>query len=198
MRKGDSGRDQPFGPRPVLMARDNDTMLVEACLQGDRSAFAQLVDRYEKPLFSAAYRITGSVDDAMDSTQNTFVRAYEKLHTFDQSYRFFSWIYRIAVNQALNLVNRRRSSPEIDTELPANSPNPEASFDESENRRFLLRALDGLEANDRTILVLKHFQGLSYRDIAEVLGIKEKTVKSRLFTARKRLHRALVDRGFEL
>jgi RNA polymerase sigma-70 factor (ECF subfamily) len=191
-------RDQPFGPRPVLMARDNDTMLVEACLQGDRSAFAQLVNRYEKPLFSAAYRITGSVDDAMDSTQNTFVKAYEKLHTFDTSYRFFSWIYRIAVNQALNLVSGRRGSTEIDTELPADSPNPEAAFDENENRRHLLRAMDRLAVNDRTILVLKHFQGLSYREIAEILELEEKTVKSRLFTARKRLHRALIDQGFSL
>ena len=83
------------------MARDDDAMLVEACLHGDRHAFDKLVDRYEGPLFSAAYRITGSVEDAMDATQNAFVNAYEKLHTFDPTYRFFSWIYRIAVNEAI-------------------------------------------------------------------------------------------------
>ena len=65
------------------MARDEDAMLVESCLRGDRHAFDKLVDRYEGPIYSAAYRITGSVEDAMDATQNAFVNAYEKLHTFD-------------------------------------------------------------------------------------------------------------------
>ena len=198
MRKEAAEGDQPFGPRPVLMARDNDTMLVQACLQGDRSAFAKLVDRYERPLYSAAYRITGSVEDAMDSTQNTFVRAYEKLHTFDPSYKFFSWIYRIAVNQALNLVSSRRHANDLDTEMPASLPNPEATLGESENRRHLLRALDGLSTEDRTLVVFKHFQGFSYREIAEILEIEEKTVKSRLFTARKRLRMKLEEQGFSL
>jgi RNA polymerase sigma-70 factor (ECF subfamily) len=173
-------------------------MLVQACLQGDPSAFAELVDRYEKPLFTAAYRITGSVDDAMDATQNAFVNAYENLHTFNPSYRFFSWIYRIAVNQSLNLVSRRRPGGELDLDTPAKTPNPEAALGESENRRHLVRALDSLEANDRTLLVLKHFQGFSYREIAEILDLEEKTVKSRLFTARKRLRRNLLGQGFSL
>ena len=106
------------------MTRDDDLMLVQACLRGDRSAFDKLVDRYERPLFTAAYRITGSVEDAMDATQTAFVNAFEKLDTFDQSHRFFSWLYRIAVNQALNVVGRRKPSAELDYNTPASVPNP--------------------------------------------------------------------------
>lgn len=177
------------------MTRDDDTMLVEASLNGDRRAFDKLVDRYEGPLFSAAYRITGSVEDAMDATQNAFVNAYEKLHTFDPSFRFFSWIYRIAVNQSLNLVGRRREQSPIDEGEPTSDRNPAEIFDSTETRYQLKRALLDLEPHYRTVIVLKHLEGFSYREIGEILGIPEKTVKSRLFTARQRLRVILTERG---
>jgi RNA polymerase sigma-70 factor (ECF subfamily) len=177
------------------MARDNDAMLVEACLRGERHAFDELVDRYEGPLFSAAYRITGSFEDAMDATQNAFVNAYEKLHTFDPSYRFFSWIYRIAINQSLNLVDRRREQAEIVDDTPAGDRNPAEVFDATEIRGHLKKALLKLEPHYRTVIVLKHLEGFSYREIGELLEIPEKTVKSRLFTARQRLRLILTERG---
>jgi RNA polymerase sigma-70 factor (ECF subfamily) len=178
------------------MARDDDAMLVEACLRGDRHAFDELVDRYEGPLFSAAYRITGSVEDAMDATQNAFVNAYEKLHTFDPSYRFFSWIYRIAINQSLNLVGRRRDQTAFDDDTPAAEPNPSEVFESTEIRGHLKKALFELEPHYRTVIVLKHLDGFSYREISELLDIPEKTVKSRLFTARQKLRVILTEQGF--
>jgi RNA polymerase sigma-70 factor (ECF subfamily) len=178
------------------MARDDDAMLIESCLRGDRHAFDELVDRYEGPLFSAAYRITGSVEDAMDATQNAFVNAYEKLHTFDPSYRFFSWIYRITVNQALDLISGRKGETALDNDAPAPVPGPAEIFDSIEARSHLERALDVLQPDYRAVIVLKHLEGLSYREIAELLGIPEKTVKSRLFTARQRLRVILTKRGF--
>ncbi len=178
------------------MARDDDTMLVEACLRGDRHSFDKLVDRYEGPLFSAAYRITGSVEDAMDATQNAFVNAYEKLHTFDPSYRFFSWIYRIAVNESLNLISGRKAETELDNDVPAPARGPAETFDSTEARGVLNRALLELEPHYRTVIVLKHLEGFSYREIAELLEIPERTVKSRLFTARQRLRVILTKWGF--
>jgi RNA polymerase sigma-70 factor (ECF subfamily) len=178
------------------MTRDDDAMLVEACLRGDRHAFDTLVDRYEGPLFSAAYRITGSVEDAMDATQSAFVNAYEKLHTFDPSYRFFSWIYRIAVNQSLNLVSRRKNQTEIEDDSVVENRGPAEAFDTTEIRGQLKRALLDLEPHYRTVIVLKHLEGFSYREISELLEIPEKTVKSRLFTARQRLRVVLTERGF--
>ena len=178
------------------MARDDDTMLVEACLRGDRHSFDKLVDRYEGPLFSAAYRITGSAEDAMDATQNAFVNAYEKLHTFDPSYRFFSWIYRIAVNEALSLVGRRKEQTELTEDTPAKGRGPVEVFDSNEARGVLKRALLELDPRYRTVIVLKHLEGFSYREISELLEIPERTVKSRLFTARQRLRIILTNWGF--
>ncbi len=178
------------------MARDDDTMLVEACLRGDRHSFDKLVDRYEGPLFSAAYRITGSAEDAMDATQNAFVNAYEKLHTFDPSYRFFSWIYRIAVNQSLNLVGSRKEQTEFEENTATEGRGPAEIFDSNEARGQLKRALLDLEPHYRAVIVLKHLEGFSYREIGDLLEIPEKTVKSRLFTARQRLRVILTERGF--
>jgi RNA polymerase sigma-70 factor (ECF subfamily) len=170
-------------------------MLVEACLRGDRAAFGKLVDRYEGPLFSAAYRITGSVEDAMDATQAAFVNAYEKLHSFDPSHRFFSWIYRITLNQALNLVARRRPETGLDVEAPAAVRDPEAALGDSEATTLLQRAILELDVQYRVVIILKHLQGLSYREVGELLDIPEKTVKSRLFTARRRLRTILEKKG---
>ena len=178
------------------MARDDDAMLVEACLRGDRRAFDELVELYEGPLFSAAYRITGSAEDAMDATQNAFVNAYEKLHTFDPTYRFFSWIYRIVVNQSLNLVNGRNDQTVLDEDAPTADRGPAEILDTTEAHRHLKRALLELEPHYRTVIVLKHLEGFSYREISELLEIPEKTVKSRLFTARQRLRVILTKWGF--
>ena len=171
-------------------------MLVQSCLRGDREAFDELVDRYEGPLFNASYRITGSVEDAMDATQNAFVNAFEKLHTFDQSLRFFSWIYRIAINQALNLVGRRKPTADLDDNTPTAAPNPETAYRETEASNALVHAMVELAADYRTVIHLKHLEGFSYKEIAVLLEIPEKTVKSRLFTARRQLRLILTEQGF--
>jgi RNA polymerase sigma-70 factor (ECF subfamily) len=179
------------------MTRDeHDTMLVQSCLQGDRSAFDELVDRYQRVLYNAAYRITGSVDDAMDATQSAFVAAYEKLDTFDPSRRFFSWIYRITCNRALKLIEKRRPLAAIDAAAHSTNLNPSSLYDTTESGEFLERALRDLGPEHRMVIVLKHILGLSYREISELIDIPEKTVKSRLFTARQRLRVTLLERGF--
>ena len=171
-------------------------MLVQTCLQGDLSAFDELVDRYQRALYNAAYRITGSVDDAMDVTQSAFVAAYEKLHTFDQSRRFFSWIYRITCNLALKLVEKRRPLAAIDAEVHRTDSNPEELYGTTESGEFLERALLDLGPDHRVIIVLKHIMGYSYSEISDLVNVPEKTVKSRLFTARRRLRTVLLERGF--
>lgn len=176
------------------MTRDHDAMLVQACLRGDRSAFGQLVERYEVPLYNLAYRITGSVEDATDATQAAFVNAFEKLDTFDSSHRFFSWIYRITLNQALNTVKRRRPEMSIAEDTPSLDRDPEAQFSEAEAAQGLQLALMELDLQYRTVVVLKHLDGYSYREISALLDIPEKTVKSRLFTARKRLREIIEAR----
>jgi RNA polymerase sigma-70 factor (ECF subfamily) len=170
-------------------------MLVEACLSGDTAAFGSIVDSYEGKLYNVALQITGSRDDAMDVTQSAFVKAYEKLHTFDPTYRFFSWIYRITVNEALNLIKRRRRESNVEIDAPTSAADPEQSFGRVQAQRSMHRAVADLKPHHRTLVVLKHFQGLSYREISDVVGIPEKRVKSRLFTARRQLRSVLVERG---
>jgi RNA polymerase sigma-70 factor (ECF subfamily) len=171
-------------------------MLVAACLGGDRTAFGQLVDAYQNKLFYAAYRVTGSSEDAMDATQGAFVKAYEKLNTFDPSRRFFSWIYRIALNEALNIVDRRRNQSELEDQIPGPGDDPEQSCEAAETDEFIQRALMELREEQRVVLVLRHFHGLSYHEIGDVIGVSEKTVKSRLFTARQNLRAELMKQGF--
>jgi RNA polymerase sigma-70 factor (ECF subfamily) len=177
------------------MTDERDVMLVTACLRGDRESFDEIVERYEGPLYNAAYRITGSVEDAMDATQTAFVNAFEKLHTFDPRYRFFSWIYRIVVNLSLNMVDRRRNESELDGNFPAAIANPETAYHRTEAAENLEAAMRELTPELRTVIVLKHIEGFSYNEIGELLGIPEKTVKSRLFTARQRLRSILKYRG---
>lgn len=168
--------------------------LVAACLQGDRSAFPEIVDRYQLQVFNAAYRITGCRADAQDVSQASFLRVYERLDQFDPQYRLFSWIYKICINESLNLVARRRSSAESDRELVDMSADPEREAQGREIGREIHRALLELSAANRVVIVLRHFQGLSYNEMSQIVGIPEKTVKSRLFEARRELRRALAAR----
>ncbi len=179
------------------MLEGSDSGLVDATLKGDSRAFEALVVKHEKTLFNAAYRITGNRDDAMDATQSAFVKAYEKLHTFDPSYRFFSWIFRIVVNESFNILNRRRRHTDDDPagESHSGSDDPEQSYGAAEQGRHLHSGLQQLKPDLRAVLVLRHFHGLSYREMSDVIGIPEKTVKSRLFTARRNLRSILLVGG---
>ena len=180
------------------MPTDQDAQLVAACLSGDRKAFGVLMDLYEKKLFNVAYRVVGNYEDAMDATQSTFVKAYEKLDTFDPRYRFFSWIYRILLNESLNIVNRRKNHDCLDdVELTSSGRNPEEDYGAKETGETLQTVLDELKPENRAVVVLKHFHNLSYREISDILAIPEKTVKSRLFTARQQLREMLRKRGIE-
>ena len=171
-------------------------MLVRACLDGDKSAFGTLVDRYSGKLFNAAYRITRGREDAVDATQAAFVKAYEKLPAFDFDHRFFSWIYRIALNEAIDIASRRRRETDLDAAPEPVGGDIEGEYAESERSRLVQRGLMALAPEARALIVLKHFQGLSYDEIAEIVGVPEKTVKSRLFSARQRLRRVLEERGW--
>jgi len=177
------------------MTSDRDELIVEACLAGDRKAFELLVARYEKKFFNAAYRVLGDTEDAMDATQSAFVKAYEKLHTFDTSCRFFPWMYRILINESLNIVNQRKRFDELDERIPVRGKDPEEKYGDRELARHLQSAIRELKPDYRVIIALRHYQGFSYQEIGEVLRIPDKTVKSRLFSARRQLREILHRRG---
>jgi RNA polymerase sigma-70 factor (ECF subfamily) len=169
---------------------DPDTELVARCLHGDVAAFEPLVLRYQRPLFNVAWRMLGDREEARDVVQGAFVKAWEKLGTFDPHHRFFSWIYRIVVNESLNVRGRRPTLQPLGAEIPSPGGAEEA-VRERELADCVQKALKRLSGDDREVIALRHFADLSYAEIAEALGLAEKTVKSRLHEARQRLGRML-------
>jgi RNA polymerase sigma-70 factor (ECF subfamily) len=174
---------------------DVDQALVERFRNGDREAFAALMIRYQRPIYNAAFWIVRSADDARDVAQSVFLKVAEHLDEFDSQHRFFSWIYRIAVNESLNLVRRNGHQEPLDDEidLPAAGGDPESHVGDAERSRDIRRALLTMSTMDRTVIVLRHFSECSYQEIAGILDVDEKTVKSRLFEARQRLRELLKE-----
>lgn len=179
----------------VIHMERSDRELVSECLAGSQQAFGALVDRYQKVVFNVAYRMTNDYDAADDITQSVFIKSFEKMSSFNPKFKFFSWLYRIAVNESLNYVNRNKRTEELSPDLRANQKTPEQAYSEAEVGEKLEEALMQLDPKYRIVVVLKHFRDCSYREISDILQIPEKKVKSRLFTARQLLKSILVERG---
>jgi RNA polymerase sigma-70 factor (ECF subfamily) len=169
---------------------------VERYRNGDRAAFTELVIRYQRPIYNAAFWVLRKAEDASDVTQIVFLRVAERLDEYDPKYKFFSWIYRIAVNESLNLLRRNEREDALDDEIDipgTDSANPEWQVGNAEVSRRIRVALLGMATNDRMVLTLRHFFECSYQEIGQILDLDEKTVKSRLFEARHRLAGLLKD-----
>ena len=174
----------------------NDPELVSRCIRGDARAFEPLVERYQRVLFNVALRMVGNREDARDLTQTTFLKAYGGLETYDGKRKFFSWIYRILVNESINFRKRRKPDQELPPEI-ASADDPAASVYSAELRERVRLALERLSKEHREVVILRHFAELSYSEIGEALGLAEKTVKSRLHAARQRLSE-LIDSPSEV
>jgi RNA polymerase sigma-70 factor (ECF subfamily) len=174
-----------------MVSADDDSLLVAQCLAGDTSAFRPLVERYQRVLFTVALRMLGDYDEATDAAQSAFVRAFERLATYDRTHKFFSWLYRILVNECLNLQRARRGREPLDPGM-AGTDNPLESLQASERRARVKMAVARLPRAQREVIVLRHFAELSYQEIAELTDLPEKTVKSRLYDARQQLGRTLL------
>ena len=178
------------------MERDHDRALVEGCRNGDRAALAALVVRYQQPIYNAAYRVLGNAEDAADIAQAVFLKVAERLEEYDPRFKFFSWLYRIAINESLNLLRRNGREEPLDEEMDipgADSANPEWQLGEAQVSRRVQGALMRMRAEDRVMIALRHFSDCSYREIGAILELDERTVKSRLYEARSRLRGLLQD-----
>ncbi|MGH8034986.1 MAG: RNA polymerase sigma factor [Lysobacterales bacterium] len=177
------------------MDNSRDHALILRCRQGDRQALGELVREYERPIYNAAYRILGNPDDAADVTQVVFMKAFERLDQYNPEYKFFSWIYRIAVNESINQRNRSTKLQPLEDEQFTAAGNPEDSVDADTLSEILQAGLMELQEDYRVVVVLRHFSDMSYKDISGVLRIPEKTVKSRLYSARQLMKTQLAERG---
>ena len=169
----------------------DDAGLVQQSLDGNPEAFGTLVTRYQHVMYTVALRMLGNAEDAKDVTQDAFVKAYRQLATFDSRYRFFSWMYRIVVNECFNVIRARHPQEPLDLEFAGNG-NPFDSALAVERHEQIEAALQRLTPEYRAVVVLRHFAGQSYGEIASALEIPEKTVKSRLYSARQLLGEMLL------
>jgi RNA polymerase sigma-70 factor (ECF subfamily) len=168
--------------------------LIREALDGNSQSYGQLVERFQDRLYNAMLQVVNSHDEAEDVVQDSFVQAYIKLDTFQGNSKFFTWLYRIAFNNALSRQRRKRSDLSIEQsrEITGSDPedrleSPEEPLLREERVALVHRALDLLSQEHRAILVLREMEDLAYEEIAEILGINIGTVRSRLSRARSQL-----------
>ncbi len=189
------------------MTREQEAAVISAVLDGDVDAYEALVKEYEKNVYNLALRMTGNSEDAADMSQEAFIKAYNSLGAFRGESKFSVWLYRIVSNVCLDFLRSKNRKPtvslstenddgeEVELDIADESQSPEYLLDRSLTRDAVRRGLSSLPPEHREILLLREIQGLSYEEIADVLGIEEGTVKSRIFRARKKLCTFLIKDG---
>jgi len=184
-----------YPPSSSSIASVNDeTQLIHSALQGESSAFGILVTRHQDRLYACVLSVIGDPDEAEDVVQESFIQAYLKLDMFQHNSRFFTWLYRIAFNNALSRRRRRKETLSLDharestgSEPASHIEAPDHNMVRNENVEQLRNALLELSDDHRVILTLREMQDLSYEDIASILDISIGTVRSRLSRARNAL-----------
>ncbi len=177
-----------------------ETLLIDELREGDMAALAILVEKYKRLVYRVAVQITKNHEDANDVMQDTFLKVYESIHSFRKDAAFETWLYRIVVNHATNLVKRRerrRESPlsgtsemEIHPDLRRATDlanNPQLHLERKERQRWVTQAVNSLPLKQRTVVILHEFEGLTHPEIASILNCSEGTVRSRLHYARHKL-----------
>ena len=179
----------------------NEVQLVERARNGDREAFKELVETYQRKVYGISIGMLKNPDDAMDVTQEVFIKVYRYLDNFNQQSSFYTWIYRITVNKCIDFIRKKKRKREVDYDdalqregdveggeelMPSRlGLNPDRVYARKELRGKMLEALETLSEKHRTILILREVEGLSYEEIAEVLQVSKGTVMSRLYHARR-------------
>jgi len=192
--------------RPVTSSGE-DALLIKAFQSGDKRAFDQLVIRHKDRIFNLCYRFLGDYEEANDSAQEAFVKAYGSLKTFRLESAFSTWLYRIAVNTCKNKLGSsaykaKRKTISLDNpgnnkeepspmEIQNGNPSPLARMEEKERMRLVQTAMDTLPTEFKMVVALRDIEGLSYEDIAEITGLNLGTVKSRIARARTDLRNKL-------
>ena len=186
------------------LGASEDVALVCSAKQGDMAAFDELTKRYTAMIFRVAMHIAGSREDAEDIVQDAFLKAYEKLDQFQGNSKFYTWLVRIAVNESLMRLRKRRTGKmvsideDVETEegsVPRDladwAPDPEQNYTQSELAEILRKTIQGLPQGFRVVFALRDVEGLSTEETAETLGLSVPAVKSRLLRARLQLRERL-------
>jgi len=187
---------------PSSIVREDEPLLVAAAQRGETAAFEELVNRYESKILRLTKNITGNREDAEDAMQDAFLNAYAHLDGFQGDSRFYTWLVRIAANEALMRLRKRRPQFSLDESIEGDTdllpreledwrPSPEREYAQAEIQKILTEVIDKLEPEYRIVLVLRDLEELSTQETAEALGISATAVKSRLLRARLKLREKL-------
>ena len=187
-------------------SREADRELLEAVLAGDQTAYRGLVEKYQSRVFSMVYGMVRNREDARDITQEAFVKAYRNLEGFRLESSFYTWLYRIAMNLSIDHARKRKrrevsgfdesiASRDGDGGIDAihHEESPGKALERKQLLGRIMDAMQKLSDDQREVILLREVEGLSYKEIADVMDIPEGTVMSRLFYARKRLQKLLTD-----
>ena len=171
----------------------NDAVLIQRTRNGDGTAFDELVTRYMRQAFSVAFRILGQREDSEDLVQESFMAVLKKLDSYDSSWPFAPWFFRIVVNRALSerKSRARRQTEEIPENAVTTNPSPARSAEERELRERVTAALATLPPKDKVMIELFEFEGFNSNEIGEILGVAPGTVRWQLHQTRKKLRAAL-------
>jgi len=194
------------GPRASI-GRDpvDDHDLVEAAKRGDRDAFRTLFERYHRRAYALAFGVVRHHDDALDVVQDAFIKAHKHLDKFEGNSSFYTWLYRIVMNLAIDHLRKHRRVRPVeldetridegdDTLLPKIlGGNPGRALMDKEIRARIDQALDELSENHRAVLVMRELEGFSYEEMAQAMGCSKGTIMSRLFHARRNMQKRLLD-----
>ncbi|MDQ3908010.1 MAG: sigma-70 family RNA polymerase sigma factor [Acidobacteriota bacterium] len=185
-----------------------DSDLVRRAMRGRGDGFEELVRRYQRPIVSYVYRMTGDYESALDLTQDVFIKVYSSLARYRSEYKFSTWIYRIAHNTAIDHLRRQTTreqelrgtsaeGTEYERPVASDAPTPEQLSERAERRAEIEDVIQQLPPAYRELIVLRHAHDLSYDEIAEVTGLPLGTVKNRIFRAREAMRQPLRERGID-
>lgn len=181
----------------------SDKEIIKEALAGDQKAYAKLLEKYRGPIFGLIYRMIGNREESEDLVQETFIKAFDALITFNEEYAFSTWLYKIAINNCIDFLRKKKlrtfslnrpittKEGSLTREFPDRSLTPEGRFLTEERRNIIQEAINSLPEKYRTVIVLRHNQEKSYEEISAILNIPMGTVKARIFRARELLKKKL-------
>ncbi len=184
-----------------------DDALIAHIKNGNIDAFEEIIHEFEKPVFNLALRYSGNAHDAYDISQDVFLRVYQNIDTFKGQSKFSTWLFQLATNICIDFCRKNSRRKEVsmvisddegnESELnfPDISASPENIHDDRQLREDLAKCIDKLSDEHRLVLVLRDIDGLSYKEISDILNMEQGTVKSRLFRAREKLRNIMIKSG---